>query len=384
MGKKTKKKSSASGRRSRTKSISVTRYFFIGLSVVLLVFALKIVGRPIDKPFVLGTSVYLASDGDYSNSGTSNTEIQTSTNTPSETTITNPTPEIKPIPRPTGFSTEHPETIYVDCVGPDGKHFQTNLKACADLNHSFHNDHFLFTILKPDTTKPKPEIPKPQESSNSAGIRMQQIKIGEKGKVSIDQTRLRKKLENKDSRIEFNSKDGTTSAKIKMPDGTESDLDEQVAIDEVNKQLESIGVDISKTESKDFSIKKNNVRAKTHFPLSINPETKELTVTTPTGAKVVSVLPDEAVQRAFLTGKINSSESESPTASASGQIATDTTTLTTLNNEPVFKVNGFSNKKAFGFIPVSFAKSIFVSATDGKIIKTDETFTSKLLEAISF
>jgi hypothetical protein len=341
-----------------------------------------LIGRA-NKPYVLGTSVYLANDSQTSTSGSNNTEIQTSTDTFSETTIT-PTPEIRPIPLPTGFSTEHPEKIYVDCVGPDGKHFATNLLACSTLNHSFHNDHFLFTVLKPDTTKPKPEIANHPESSNSAGLRIPPIKHTEKGKLSILQVELKKKLENKDSRIEFNSKDGTTSAKIKMPDGSESDLDEQAAFDEINQQLESIGVDISKTESNDFSIKKNNVQARTHFPLSINPETKELTVTTPAGSKVVSVLPDEAVQRAFLTGKINSSESESQTASASGQVTTDQTTLTTLDNEPVFKVNGFSNKKALGFIPVSFAKSVFVSATDGKIVKTDETLMSKILESISF
>lgn len=378
--KKIKKTSTLSGRKARTKSVSYTRYLLIGFSVLLLGLFVKVSTRPADKPFVLGTSVYLATEGE--NTGTQSTE--TIISKPTEPNTIYPTPRIRPEPEAhEGLNTEHPEKIYVDCVGPDGKHFLTNLKACSDLNHSFGHDHFSFTVLKPNAERVKPANSIHPDSTSSARLMMPHFNPGEKNKLTILHADLRKKLENKNARIELRSGDGTTSAKIKMPDGTETDLDEQQAFDEINSQLDDLGIDIAKSNSNNFSIKKNNVEARTKLPISINPDTKELTVTTPAGVRTVTVLPDEAVQRAFLTGKINSAESKSQTASSSGQ-TTDQTTLTTLNNEAVFKVNGFSNKKALGFVPVSFAKTVFVSATDGKIIRTDETFFSKLLETISF
>lgn len=172
---------------------------------------------------------------------------------------------------------------------------------------------------------------------------------------------------------------------MKKFDGTEFELEEDDALERINEELANDGILVERTETNDFSIKKNGAKAKTHFPLSINPLTKELTVTTPSGVKVVAVLPDQAVQNILQKRILNSieevSESASDTATASSSAQT---TLTELNGEAVFKVKGFSNKKVVGLIPVSFAKTVFVSAEDGDIVKTDETFLSKILETVSF
>ena len=59
-------------------------------------------------------------------------------------------------------------------------------------------------------------------------------------------------------------------------------------------------------------------------------------------------------------------------------------TLTEVNNELVFAVKGVLQKKLLGLIPVAFAKTGFVSATTGRITKTDETLINRILETISF
>ena len=95
------------------------------------------------------------------------------------------------------------------------------------------------------------------------------------------------------------------------------------------------------------------------------------------------VTAQNAVARVLQSGSINSVENEaSSAASVSGSVPN--TTLTQVNNHAVYKINGFANKKVLGIFPASFAKTIYVSADNGNVVKTDETFFSKFLEALSF
>lgn len=96
-----------------------------------------------------------------------------------------------------------------------------------------------------------------------------------------------------------------------------------------------------------------------------------------------TILPDQAVQNLLKTKVFTTVESKKTSTPGESNATTQKTTLTELNNEPVFKVKGTAKKNLFGFIPVNIAKTAFVSAETGEVTKIDESFGQKLLEFLS-
>lgn len=152
---------------------------------------------------------------------------------------------------------------------------------------------------------------------------------------------------------------------------------EQEDLDEINKELEQEDVHVG-TAAGGFTIKHNAVEAETHFPLSVNATTHELTVTTPEGTKTVTVLPDQAVLNALSQNIFDRVIGN--TASAGAQKVE----LTQIDNQPVFRVQGLDDKRLLGFIPLAVAKTAFVSAQNGTVVRTDVDLFNKLLDALSF
>jgi hypothetical protein len=179
----------------------------------------------------------------------------------------------------------------------------------------------------------------------------------------------------------------------------------------------------------------NKIAAQTHFPLMVNPETNELIVTTPAGQKVVTILPDKAVQHMLaanvldviggkgglrwleyqkqasgsgtLTPKPTSTESAqlSPTptesatesaeltpiptsiASTSAQITSAVTNtinlITTPEGDLAYEIPGLKYKKLFGLYKVTISKTALVSAETGELLRVVEDFRNKLIDLLS-
>ncbi len=162
----------------------------------------------------------------------------------------------------------------------------------------------------------------------------------------------------------------------KKPKEKEQEI-EQEDVDEINKEFEKEDVHVG-TTSAGFTIKHNDVEAQTDFPLSVDTKTHELKVKTPEGTKTVSVLPDQAVQ-SVLSGNILD-RIEGNVASGGGQKVE----LTQVDNQPVFVIKGLDDKRFLGFIPLAVAKTAFVSAQNGRVVRTDVDLLNKLLDALSF
>lgn len=92
-------------------------------------------------------------------------------------------------------------------------------------------------------------------------------------------------------------------------DVDDTNVDDATVIDDTNPEPEEIitdGITIEPSQQTDvISVRaknnaayviRNRTAAKTSFPLQVNLNTNELIVTTPKGAKIVTVLPDKAVQ----------------------------------------------------------------------------------------
>ena len=105
-------------------------------------------------------------------------------------------------------------------------------------------------------------------------------------------------------------------------------------------------------------------------PVSVNPATKELTITTPAGSRNVAVLPDQAVQN-LVEGGIFSVQSGI-------NLTTDA------NGNPVYEINGVKYEKLLGLFTIAVDKTGQVSAQNGQIIGVTQSSFSKLLDTLSF
>lgn len=132
-------------------------------------------------------------------------------------------------------------------------------------------------------------------------------------------------------------------------------------------------IKISTGEGKgEFKIERNKIMVKTNYPLSVNPETKALTVTTPAGEKTITVLPDKAADIIKELGVVDDTGFSSDI-----EMETDKEKL-------VYKVKGKKREKLFGIMPVEVEKEVVMSAETGQLVDTNQTLMSKLLDALSF
>lgn len=193
--------------------------------------------------------------------------------------------------------------------------------------------------------------------------------------VRTHNNRTRIRLDSNGGRFELENEDGKLKIKVKHEDGTEVELEDET-LDDINDALEDQGIHVASGSGNLLRIRRGEFEAETHFPLSINPTTNTLTVTTPAGTKDVAVLPDQAVANLLRLKFIDRIASESADTQAG-------ILLGLLSNEPTFRVNGIDDKKLLGLIHVSIKKVSFVSAQTGKVLKTDETLLNRLLDILS-
>lgn len=115
-------------------------------------------------------------------------------------------------------------------------------------------------------------------------------------------------------------------------------------------------------EGAKFSVESN-------FPLSVNPTTRELTVTTPAGSKVVAVLPQQAIDNMLSAGIVT------------------TTTGVDLKTEPdgslSYNIDGTKNEKLLGVFDVAVPKNLIVSAQTGQVLVVNQSIFSKILDFLS-
>lgn len=367
----------------------VGTYVVIFLIVILLILLAKVTVRSFRKPFVLGISssrLLAKTDG---------TEVKTEDRKEDKKEEQKKTESKEPENK--GQKTEEnkksgssvPGESTVDCVGPDGKHFQSSFKDCSELNKAYNKSNFNFTPL---TTQSQQTVKNEAEDDSKklqVEIQGQKQEIQQQSKGASQQS-FQIKTENGKSQVniaqngttlEIKSENGKTQIHAKKADGTEIELSSDDAVEKLNETLKEKEIEVEETPDKELVIRKGDVEAETRVPISVNPITKELSITTPAGQKTVTILPDQAVANLIANKEITSVTQQSTNFGAN---SSQRITLTELNNEPVFQVDGILNKKILGIVPVSFAKTSFVSGTTGNVVKTDETVLNRIVEAFSF
>lgn len=222
----------------------------------------------------------------------------------------------------------------------------------------------------PEEVEPT-EAPEPEHISQFSFENLKELSV----RTEENKTKIR--LDSKGGSFELKNEDGKLKIKAKEKDGKELELESET-IDNINDALKEEGISVASASGNKLRIRRGLFEAETHFPLSINPTTNTLTVTTPAGVKDVAVLPDQAVTNLlrfkFIDRIASGSAEENPTGIKLGL----------LGNNPVFQVLGVDEQRLLGFIPVSINKTSFVSAENGSVVKVDETFLQRLLDLFSF
>lgn len=238
------------------------------------------------------------------------------------------------------------------------------------------------------------------KTTTSEGVRVETKTSPEKQKTEVrfsEEERIKTKVEDDKARIEVRSgevkvryelKDGQLVVKVENEAGEELELEdeeiEQIE-DEVEEELEDDGIKIASTAGK-LAVVKNKFAASTNFPLSINPDTNELIVTTQAGQKVVTILPDQAVQNMLAANVISrlgtqaivDTALQNQVASASAIIA-----LGVRNNVPIYEIPGIRDFRLLGFIPVSAPVTAVVSAETGELVTAEQPLLTRIVDLLS-
>lgn len=214
--------------------------------------------------------------------------------------------------------------------------------------------------IEEEKETPKPEIKKIKTKSQDEIREQKKVKIINKAGVT---------------KLNFESK-------VETPDGDlvieQPEEEFELEIEESTKEAK---VKV-KAKNERYYIAKAKVAAKTNFPLSVDLETNELIVTTPAGLKRVTVLPDQAVMN-MLGDDIFDVVSDIKT-SGDPEVESEIEMVTNDDGTLVYKIEGTSNKKFFGVIPVAIEKEVEVSTETGEVLDTNVTITNALLDAFSF
>lgn len=144
------------------------------------------------------------------------------------------------------------------------------------------------------------------------------------------------------SETETSVKEGTTVSKIKIRSG-------------INKFE-------FQQEGAKFSVQSS-------FPLSVNPVTRELTVTTPAGSRVVAVLPQQAVDNMLSVGLVSTTSAINLKTEDNGSLS--------------YTIDGTKNEKILGVFDVAIPKNLIVSAQTGEVLVVNQSVFSRILDFLS-
>lgn len=166
---------------------------------------------------------------------------------------------------------------------------------------------------------------------------------------------------------------------------------------------------------------RNKITAQTHFPIMVNLETNELIINTPKGQKIVTVLPDQAVQNMLAANVLDqlggkggirwleyqdsiatpsatpiSTPSATPTATptatpsaspAASPISTPEespiTLTTTEDGTLTYEIEGSKFEKLLGLFKVKLNRTVIVSAETGELLNIEQNLPTQLLDILS-
>ena len=132
-----------------------------------------------------------------------------------------------------------------------------------------------------------------------------------------------------------------------------------------------------RSENNGFQLIENEIEVESNFPLSVDPVTRELKITTPAGERVVAILPQQAIGNMLAGGtfelvlksRTNPDKEEVEIEEEEGRI--------------VYRITGANQERLLGIFNVLVPRTAVVSAETGQTLGVTQTFLSRLLDLLS-
>lgn len=353
--------------------------------VLIALFIGKVVISSLQNSNILGTTTYLAKGDDSDSSGSGSSGSGSSGSNSSDSSDSDDDDS------GSGSSTSGSSNSSSGLSGSSESSGSTNTTVTPVLRR-FNPTRF------PTQTEVEDEDEEEDNEDEETGV-------GTQTEIRQDESRTEVRL-SEEERIRVRTKDGRTRiditsggiktrleyrddrivVKAQQEDGTEIELEDDTLF-KIEQRLGASGIKVATAGAESFVIQKGSTGAVTDFPVSIDLATNTLTVNTPSGVRTVAVLPDQAVQNLISANIVNRlgaqavlDEVQNNNLSSISQLVA----LGTKNNIPVYEINGLSDQRFLGFIPVAIEKTITVSAETGAIVLTQESFSNRVLDLFAF
>ncbi len=229
---------------------------------------------------------------------------------------------------------------------------------------------------------------------------------GEKANAKVNLGQSNKEERQVEIQAHGNRLTVTEDSEITEVEEYEVDGEEEGAEDDV----------LIKAENNAALVIRNKLEAETKFPLRVNLDTNELIVITPKGEKIVTVLPDKAVQNMLaakvldqIGGKAGylwlrdqaATPSASPVASATPSASPTSSPTATAEATPVpeaepdveltvndygdlvYAIKGEKSENLLRIIKIKIKRVAIVSAETGRLLEIREDFLNRILDFLS-
>lgn len=254
-----------------------------------------------------------------------------------------------------------------------------------------------------DRDENKTETPKPTSTSGSTttktttpeGVRIETKTSDEKQKTEIrfsETEKIKTRVEEGRSKVDIYSggvkvryeiRDGRVIIKAETEEGKE--VEDEEAIVKIVDRLDKTGIKIA-TAGGELLVARNQIGALANFPLQIDLNTNQLIASTSAGTKVLTVLPDQAVQNMLAANVISRLSPQAIVEAALTGQATSVSSVVELgirNNIPVYEIPGIRDFRLLGFIPVSQPVTVVVSAETGQVVSTEQSILTRVVDLLS-
>lgn len=167
--------------------------------------------------------------------------------------------------------------------------------------------------------------------------------------------------------------DGETSESVETPEPEETpeppEFEEEKEV-EIKEGTSESKIKIRGGKNK-FEFQQDGAKfsVESNFPLSVNPATRELTVTSPAGSKVIAVLPQQAIDNMLAAGIVTTTTGVDLKTEQDGSMA--------------YNIDGIKNEKLLGVFDVAVPKNLIVSAQTGQVLTVNQSAFSKILDFLS-
>ncbi len=217
-------------------------------------------------------------------------------------------------------------------------------------------------------------------------VETKEVKDSQRVEVKTTPEKIKSEIRQGNLRVKFEIENGKVKIETKVKEAeneNETELEneaENEAVKEVEAELEKAEIKIA-TAPGQIALVNKRVGALSNFPLSVNPTTRELTVTTPAGSKVVAVLPQEAIDNMLAAHIMDDVVSEKVNNSLAN--VPELVKLEIKNGVLSYQVKGTKTHKLLGFIPIKTGVEAFISAENGQVVETSQSLLGRILNRIA-